>query len=101
MVINSIHEFLKRLDDSQDNIRIAMARLFVKFFKVIQAWQDRMIPFTRENPEACTIASDMSQNGFIEIRLDDVHWEALAKGLTIHMDDTNSSLQVNFILHVS
>jgi dynein assembly factor 5 len=87
-------EFLKRLDDSQDNIRISMARLFVKFFKVVGDWQTRMAPFTKENPEACTITSEKSANGFIEIRLDDVHWDALVKGLAIHMDDTNSSLQV-------
>jgi dynein assembly factor 5 len=87
-------EFLKRLDDSQDNIRISMARLFVKFFKVVDDWQSRMAPWTSENPDACTIASDESENGFIEIRLDDVHWEAMVKGLAIHMDDTNSSLQV-------
>ncbi len=59
-------ELLKRLDDSQDSIRIVTCKTF---------------------------ASYLSKKGGCPTTLDSVHYEAIIKGISIHIDDTNPEIQ--------
>jgi dynein assembly factor 5 len=92
-------ELIKRFDDAQDDIRILTAKVFVMFFHSIARWQTRMGPLEDSAPGgSSTVKDETCEGGFREIKLDDIHWEAIVKGITIHLDDMNPSLQVGFIL---
>ncbi len=86
-------ELLKRLDDSQDDIRRRALKTFVAFFNSIDRWQHSVKELTDVN-EANTIKDEMQECGFREIRLDSVHWETIIKGMAVHLDDLNSKIQV-------
>ncbi len=88
-------ELIKRFDDAQDEIRILTAKVFITFFHSIARWQARMKPLMESTTEgSSTVKDDTCEGGFREIKLDDVHWEAIVKGITIHLDDMNPALQV-------
>ena len=66
----------------------------VLFFKAIEAWQMSVKSLCDANPGQSTVRDESSEAGFKEIMLDNVHWEALIKGLAIHLDDINPAIQV-------
>lgn len=72
-------ELLKRLNDSQDEIRIKAAQAIVEFAFCVDSW--------RENVKNC------GNPPFIETNIDNVHWEEIIKSVTIHMDDMNLEVQ--------
>ena len=85
---------MKRFDDAQDNIRIMASRTFVKFFGSVGRWQSTVKDLRTASPEANTILDEKAEGGYREIRLDTVHWETMIKGITIHLDDMNTIVQV-------
>ncbi|KAI8919361.1 armadillo-type protein [Powellomyces hirtus] len=95
-------ELLKRLDDADDDVRLSTARVWKRFFEAAHTWQMRMGPYQSAAGSATTVLVDetgqivqdsQGNSVLLEVRLDDVHWTAMIKGLTIHMDDTNAELQ--------
>ncbi|KAJ3166316.1 HEAT repeat-containing protein 2 [Geranomyces variabilis] len=96
-------ELLKRLDDAHDELRIKTARTWPRFFAAIRGWQERVAPLRAAagdgpitvvvNDAGVVDLSSDAKGTLVELRLDDVHWTAMIKGLTIHMDDPNPELQ--------
>ncbi|KAJ3156098.1 HEAT repeat-containing protein 2 [Geranomyces michiganensis] len=96
-------ELLKRLDDAHDDIRIKTARIWPRLLTAMRAWQERIAPLRAQAGDGpiTVIVTDAGQvdlspdakGALVELRLDDVHWTAMVKGLTIHMDDPNPELQ--------
>ncbi|KAI8999439.1 armadillo-type protein [Gaertneriomyces semiglobifer] len=91
-------ELLKRLDDAHDSLRIRTANTFRHFFDALAAWAAAMEPLRVAGGGSLTVLVDgngnVGQQGeLVEVGLDDVHWSAIVKGLTVHMDDVNSALQ--------
>ncbi len=90
-------ELLKRLDDSQDDIRRQALRTLSAFFHAIARWQF-VIKDLEKDENIATVKDDSQECGYREIRLDAVHWEAMVKGMAIHLDDLNSKIQVRNLL---
>eukprot|EP00842_Homolaphlyctis_polyrhiza_P000454 jgi/Hompol1/1409/HPOL_002345-RA len=89
-------ELLKRMDDAQDSLRIHCARVWQVYFESVAKWKARMAPLAQEAASRGELQLSVvpgPDEGIIEIALDTVHWETMVKGLTIHLDDTNSSIQ--------
>ncbi|KAJ3055054.1 HEAT repeat-containing protein 2 [Rhizophlyctis rosea] len=92
-------ELLKRMDDAHDDIRIQTANIWRSFFIVISKWFSNVQSLRDQAPGIVSVLVDeqgqvVGENGsLVEIALDDVHWHAIVKGLTVHMDDTNSQIQ--------
>lgn len=70
----------------------------------MEAWQTHVKPLRETAGDNITVIVnqagevDLSSNAkgtLLELRLDDVHWISMVKGLTIHMDDPNPELQVS------
>ncbi len=67
MVVTNIYrELLKRLDDSSDDIRLDACQTLAVFMRIVPADYDRN------------------------------HYKYLLRGLLVHLDDTNPSIQVSF-----
>jgi dynein assembly factor 5 len=81
-------ELLKRMDDANDNVRTDTAALFALLFDKIGIWQSRWSD--KQSVQGNTILED---GEVVEIALDDVHYDTILKGLTVHMDDTNPEVQ--------
>ncbi|TPX57998.1 hypothetical protein SpCBS45565_g08096 [Spizellomyces sp. 'palustris'] len=91
-------ELLKRMDDAHDSLRVATARVWNDFFEAVGSWQQRMSPLIQAAGGMTAVmvhaAGNVAQTGeLVEVKLDDVHWAAIVKGLTVHMDDPNAQLQ--------
>lgn len=86
-------ELLKRLDDSQDEIRLQALKTLSTFFNAVGRWLDSVKDFA-ESCEGSTVKDESLECGFREIRLDNVHWETMIKGMAVHLDDLNSKIQV-------
>ncbi|KAI9092359.1 armadillo-type protein [Phlyctochytrium arcticum] len=92
-------ELLKRLDDAQDAIRILTAQTWKSFFYSLKTWNTRMTSLRQQAGDSSSVLIDPnghvveSGGELIELRLDDVHWIAMIKGLVVHMDDPNPHLQ--------
>ncbi|KAI8825196.1 armadillo-type protein [Fimicolochytrium jonesii] len=97
-------ELLKRMDDARDDIRIQTAKTFAHFFTAATLFSARMQPYTSTSPPGVTsvlvdahgkvVDRDAGEGArLVEVRLDDVHWVAVVKGLVVHMDDVNPVLQ--------
>lgn len=87
---------LKRMDDAQDSIRILTCTVLKNLWKHIEAWVREMDRFAASKgltleQGATTILVDNKE--CVEIRLDEVHWSTMIKGLAVHMDDTNTQVQ--------
>jgi dynein assembly factor 5 len=91
-------ELLKRLDDSQDDIRRQALKTLAIFFNNIGRWQN-LVKDLAEDDNVATVKDDSQECGYREIRLDTVHWEAMIKGMAIHLDDLNSKIQVRKVLN--
>lgn len=76
-------ELIKRLDDAQDQVRIESCQVWSTFFKATELWQKRK----NEKMEI------VNENEYDDIKIDDVHWQGIIKGLSIHMDDINLEIQ--------
>ena len=79
-------ELLKRMDDASDVIRSHTSKTFQYLFECISQWQ-----YYIQNVEMD------SSEGYVEKSLDDVHYQTIIKGLAIHLDDSNSIIQVNIL----
>lgn len=86
-------ELIKRMDDSRDEVRIRAAAALTAWISCVDAWEKGNIDTT---PADAATASSV----YVEKELDRIHWEALLKGLLIHLDDTNTSVQVKKILKI-
>ncbi|ORX38796.1 ARM repeat-containing protein [Piromyces finnis] len=75
-------ELLKRMDDASDVIRNQTAKTFPYLFNCIAQWQD-YIQNNKMN----------SGESYIEKSLDDIHYQTMIKGLSIHLDDSNNIIQ--------
>ncbi|KAH9252705.1 hypothetical protein BASA81_009399 [Batrachochytrium salamandrivorans] len=86
-------ELLKRLDDAHDSLRIQCAKVWLLYFACVRRWLDRMAPLrsSLQNPSV-SVTLDANE-GVVEVSLDVVHWQSMVKGLTLHLDDTNSEIQ--------
>ncbi|KXS13573.1 ARM repeat-containing protein [Gonapodya prolifera JEL478] len=81
-------ELLKRLDDAHDDLRVLVAgTTWPLFFCLTEQWQAQ----AREDERLIKMNGDGST--YVETSLDIVHWEEMCKGLTIHVDDSNPSVQ--------
>lgn len=89
-------DLLKRLDDSQDDIRRQALKVFVTLYNTIGRWQDSVADLA-QGSEIATVKDDTQECGFREIRLDSVHWEAMIKGMVVHLDDLNVKVQVRHL----
>jgi dynein assembly factor 5 len=92
-------ELLKRMDDAKDVIRIQTCQTWSEYFKSIKAWQKSLEPLIASLPESERDKSTivLGDGEVVEIKIDDLHYDAIVNGLLIHMDDTNSILQVNLV----
>ncbi|KAJ3008446.1 HEAT repeat-containing protein 2 [Thoreauomyces humboldtii] len=92
-------ELQKRLDDAHDELRIHVAKVWATYFTALGRWNLRMAPFVAASGTANSVLVDergqlvQEGGGLLEIALDEVHAVAMVKGLAIHMDDTNATLQ--------
>ncbi|KAJ3107040.1 HEAT repeat-containing protein 2 [Phlyctochytrium planicorne] len=92
-------EVLKRLDDAVDDIRVRACHVLITFAGVLER-------FHAQNPprEDGTLGYVDAKNNYVEIRLDDVHWVTMIKGICIHVDDSNFSVNAaasEALLHVA
>ncbi|RKO91223.1 armadillo-type protein [Blyttiomyces helicus] len=83
---------LKRLDDAHDPVRIAASRTLTAFFFAVERWSLAVAPLRPAgDPNICSV---VDVNGsLVELRIDDVHWTAIVKGMTIHLDDPDRGVQ--------
>ncbi|KAJ3296291.1 HEAT repeat-containing protein 2 [Borealophlyctis nickersoniae] len=94
-------EFLKRLDDAHDEIRIETGHAWKSFFVAVKRWGGRMAPLRAAVGAGGGISVLVDAAGnvvpeggtLVEIGLDDVHWITIVKGMAVHMDDTNPKVQ--------
>lgn len=95
-------ELLKRMDDADDLIRIQTAKVFSSFFAAIAAWKQLKNQFHKELDPSGQQLTVLKDDHIIELKLDDIHYESIVKGLCLHLDDTNRAIQVfrNFILGI-
>lgn len=70
---------IKRFDDSNDSVRIYAAGVLTTLITACFAWEAGP-----HEPET-------------EVRLDDVHWEAIVKCAGVHMDDMNADVQESMV----
>lgn len=82
------------MDDSNDCVRIETANTFFAMFSSISKWQIEMVGIQEAlDPNDTSHAFTNAGGGLVESRLDDVHYEAIVKGLCLHLDDTNREVQ--------
>ncbi len=72
-------ELLKRLDDSQDRLRVMGGSCLKTWVKSVKTWMARV--------------KDIQTEAYMEKTLDNVHFEAIVQGCAIHMDDLNETVQ--------
>ncbi|KAI9203339.1 armadillo-type protein [Polychytrium aggregatum] len=77
-------EIVKRLDDANDEIRIATCAVLQTLFDAVEAWEAR---------RAVERPSEPQDHYIDDVKFDSVHWMSIVKILTIHMDDSNPGLQ--------
>ena len=98
---SSYQALLKRLDDAQDPIRIRTSQVLSSFFLKVKSWYALN---KEELPKGSTTVvsggEKGGEGGWVEVRLDDVHWESIVKGLLVHMDDMNEHVQVRYQLFI-
>ncbi|KAJ3177528.1 HEAT repeat-containing protein 2 [Irineochytrium annulatum] len=76
-------ELLKRLDDTQDSVRILTCSVIKSFALAVGAFHSQAL---RDAP-----AKDSKE--YVETRLDDGHWEVFLKGVLIHAEDPKPEVQ--------
>ncbi|KAI8811252.1 armadillo-type protein [Cladochytrium replicatum] len=84
-------ELMKRLDDAKDEIRVEAAKALGELVKAMGAWETRMVDVGGEEGKGKTAV--VVEGQVMEVRLDEMHWEQMVKGMAVHMDDTNVSIQ--------
>jgi dynein assembly factor 5 len=87
-------ELLKRMDDADDQIRIQTAHAFSSFFRSIQDWSVAMRSYHNSLDPTGQDQTAVVYGEVIELKLDDIHYENIIKGLCLHMDDANKAVQV-------
>jgi dynein assembly factor 5, axonemal len=88
-------ELLKRMDDANDEVRIDAAATIASMFHSMKAWKEYMTSIHNElDPTGCELTVIDKEGKLVELKLDNVHYESMIKGLFIHMDDTNRKVQV-------
>lgn len=89
-------ELIKRMDDAKDEIRIQTCVTWGHFFSAVNIWNTEMKPACEKYDPSGTMNSVLDEAGaLLELRLDQSHFEAILKGLTLHLDDVNNTLQVS------
>ncbi|KAI8810018.1 armadillo-type protein [Cladochytrium replicatum] len=84
-------ELMKRLDDAKDEIRVEAAKALGELVKAIGAWEVRMVDVGGEEGKGKTAV--VVEGQVVDVRLDEMHWEQMVKGMAVHMDDTNVAIQ--------
>jgi dynein assembly factor 5 len=87
-------ELLKRMDDADDQIRIQTAHSFSCLFRSIQDWSVAMSSYHISLDATGQNKTFVLDGEVIELKLDDIHYETIVKGLCLHMDDANKAVQV-------
>ncbi|KAJ3414190.1 HEAT repeat-containing protein 2 [Chytridiales sp. JEL 0842] len=85
-------DLLKRLDDASDDIRILTCNVFKSFAKALGSWHAQN-PTPADGSSGYLVDNASGGKDYIEVRLDDVHWIEMVKGVAIHVDDSSAAIQ--------
>jgi hypothetical protein len=84
---------LKRLDDASDDIRVLTCHTFKTFARALSAWHSQN-EAPADGSSGYLVDNAAGGKDYIEVRLDNVHWVEMVKGIAIHIDDSSFTIQV-------